>query len=240
MLSFTPRLCSQSLISTLRLDLTPLYAHRIPQEIPAIVISNHRSFLDAPILINTMPNTLRIACHHYMGQTPLIREVVTSLGCFPLAKAKNRQRQLFAQANSLLTSQQWVGLFPEGTKPMIEPTSPQEVNQFHRGFAHLAWQAPVEYLAVIPVAIASLAESTYPTIPIRWLQLFDRQEPFFARRGNHPMLVYHRVKVLIGQPYLINPSQKQLYKGRQAKQLAQDLTQYCQTQIIDLLQEGCY
>ena len=240
MLSFTPRLVAQSLISTFQIDLTQLYDDRLPQDIPAIIISNHRSFLDAPILINTIPNTLRIACHHYMGQTPLVREVVNSLGCFPLATAENRQRQLFAQANCLLTARQWVGLFPEGTRPMIEPTAPQEIKQFQRGFAHLAWQAPVTNLAVVPVAIASLAETNYPTIPIRWLQLFDRQEPFFARPGLHPMLVYHRVKVLIGRPYLINSHQKQEYKGKQAKQLARDLTQYCQTQITDLLQVGCY
>lgn len=240
MLSFTPRLVTQSLISTFDIDLTQLYLDRLPQDLPAIVISNHRSFLDAPILINTIPNTLRIACHHYMGQAPVVRELVNTLGCFPLAAVENRQRQLFTQAHRLLSARQWVGLFPEGTRPMIEPTAPQEINQFQRGFAHLAWQAPVPNLAVVPVAIASLAETNYPTIPIRWLQLFDHQEPFFARPGLHPMLVYHRVKVLIGRPYLINAQQKQEYKGKQAKKLATDLTQYCQTQITDLLQVGCY
>ncbi|MEM7757362.1 MAG: lysophospholipid acyltransferase family protein [Cyanobacteria bacterium P01_A01_bin.40] len=240
MLSFTPRLIAQSLISTVKLDLTQSYSHRIPQEIPTIVISNHRSFLDAPILIKTIPNTLRIACHHYMGQTPIVREVVDSLGCFPLAEADGRQREFFAKANRLLTSRQWVGLFPEGTKPMIEPTAPHEINQFHRGFAHLAWQSPVANLAVLPVAIASLAETNYPSIPIQWLKQFDRSEPFFERKGLHPMLVYHRVNVLIGRPYLINISQKQEYRGRQAKKMALDLTQYCQAQITDLLKEGCY
>ncbi|MEM8721553.1 MAG: lysophospholipid acyltransferase family protein [Cyanobacteria bacterium P01_G01_bin.39] len=240
MLSFTPRLVAQSLISTIKLDIIQSYTQRIPQEIPTIVISNHRSFLDAPILIKTIPNTLRIACHHYMGQTPVVREIVNSLGCFPLAEADSRQKQFFAQANELLTSRQWVGLFPEGTKPMIEPTAPYEINRFHRGFAHLAWQSQVANLAVLPVAIASLDETTYPSIPIRWLKQFDRNEPFFERKGLHPMLVYHRVKVLIGRPYLINATQKQEYKGRQAKQLALDLTEYCQNQITDLLKEGCY
>lgn len=240
MLSFTPPLVAQSLISAVNLDLTQSYSDRIPQDIPTIVISNHRSFLDAPILIKTIPNTLRIACHHYMGQTPVVREIVDALGCFPLAEANHRQKAFFAQANHLLTSRQWVGLFPEGTKPMIEPTAPHEINQFHRGFAHLAWKAPVANLAVLPVAIASLSETNYPSIPIRWLKQFDQNEPFFERRGLHPMLVYHRVKVLIGRPYLINSTQKQEYKGRQAKDLALDLTNYCQDQIIELLKEGCY
>ena len=240
MLSFTPRLIAQSLISAVNLKLTLSYTNRIPQDIPTIVVSNHRSFLDAPILIQTLPYSLRIACHHYMGQTPVIREVINSLGCFPLANTNQRQQQFFRQASNFLTSRQWVGLFPEGTKPMIEPTSPYEIGEFQRGFAHLAWKVPVTNLAVLPVAIASLAETTYPTIPIRWLKQFDRDEPFFERQGSHPMLVYHRVKVLIGRPYLIDRAKKQEYKGKQAKKLARDLTQYCQSQITELLIEGCY
>ena len=240
MLIFTPRLIAQSLISAVNLDLTQTYTSRIPQDLPTIVVSNHRSFLDAPILIKTVPNTLRIACHHYMGQTPVVREIVDSLGCFPLGSANQRQKQFFAQANHLLTHRQWVGLFPEGTKPMIEPTSPHEINPFRRGFAHLAWKTPVANLAVLPIAIASLSETNYPSIPIQWLKQFDQDEPFFQRQGLHPMLVYHRVNVLIGRPYLINSTQKQEYKGRQAKKLAQDLTYYCQEQITELLREGCY
>lgn len=240
MLSFTPRLIAQSLISAVNLDLTLSYRDRIPQDIPTIVISNHRSFLDAPILIKTIPYTLRIACHHYMGQTPVVRDIVDSLGCFPLGIAKQRQRQFFAQASNLLTSRQWIGLFPEGTKPMIEPTAPTEINEFHRGFAHLAWKTPLTNLAVLPVAIASLSETNYPSIPIQWLKQFDRDEPFFQRQGLHPMLVYHRVKVLVGRPYLISTAKQQDYKGRQAKELALDLTNYCQNQITDLLHEGAY
>ena len=239
MLSFTPRLIAQSLISAVNLDLTQSYTSRIPQDVPTIVISNHRSFLDAPILIKTIPNTLRIACHHYMGETPVVKEIVSSLGCFPLGSADHRQKQFFEQANHLLTNRQWVGLFPEGTKPMIEPAAPDQINPFHRGFAHLAWKTSVPNLAVLPIAIASLSETNYPSIPIQWLKQFDRDEPFFERQGLHPMLIYHRVKVLIGKPYLITQAQKQEYKGRQAKKLALDLTHYCQDQITELLREGC-
>lgn len=240
MLSLTPNLIAQSLISAVNLQLTYSYTSRIPQDIPTIVISNHRSFLDAPILIKSIPNTLRIACHHYMGQTPVVREFVDSLGCFPLASANRRQKQFFARASQLLTSRQWVGLFPEGTKPMIEPTAPHEIGEFHRGFAHLAWKVPVDNLAVLPVAIASLSETNYPSIPIRWLKQFDRNEPFFERQGLHPMLIYHRVNVSFGRPYLINSARKQEYKGKQAKILATDLTNYCQDRITELLKEGTY
>lgn len=239
MFSFSPRFVAQSLLSTINLRLSLSYADRIPQDVPLIVISNHRSFLDAPILIKILPCPTRIACHHYMGQTPLIREIISSLGCFPLAATKQRQRQFFQQANQLLSVRQWVGLFPEGTQPMIEPTAPQEIRRFHRGFAHLAWQTPVANLAVLPVAIASIAETIYPTVPIEWLKRFDAEEPFFNRQGLHPMIVYHRVKVLIGRPYWIGEPQKKAYKGKQAKNLAMDLTSYCEEEIQELLIKGC-
>ncbi|BAZ46878.1 phospholipid/glycerol acyltransferase [Chondrocystis sp. NIES-4102] len=240
MLSFTPNLIAQSLISGLNLDFTVCHSDRIPQDLPTIVISNHRSFLDAPILIKAIPYSLRIACHHYMGQTPMVREIVDSLGCIPLAEAKQRQKHFFQTASSLLTARQWIGLFPEGTRPMIEPTAPHEIGEFQRGFAHLALQMPVAELAVLPIAIASKSETIYPSIPIRWLAQFDQNEPFFKRQGLHPMLIYHDVQVLIGRPYLINTAKRQDYKGKHAKSLATDLTQYCQTEISNLLQEAIY
>ena len=239
MLSINSRFVAQSLLSVIDLKLSLTYAGRIPQDIPLVVISNHRSFLDAPILIKTLPQPLRIACHHYMGQTPVVREAINSLGCFPLAATHKRQKHFFQQANELLAARQWVGLFPEGTEPMIEPTDPQQLKEFHRGFAHLAWRSSLAK-AVLPVAIASIDETIYPTIPIQWLQRFDAEEPFFNRQGLHPMVVYHRVKVLIGRPYWIGESQKQEYKGKQAKKLAIHLTEYCQEEIEQLLQEGCY
>ncbi len=90
------------------------------------------------------------------------------------------------------------------------------------------------------MAIASLDETIYPTIPIRWLQNFDCDEPLFNRSGLHPMLIYHRVQLLIGCPYSISAEQKLEYKGKQGKKLAINLTDYCREQIQQLLQQGCY
>ena len=46
--------------------------------------------------------------------------------------------------------------------------------------------------------------------------------------------------MLVGRPYLITASQKLEYKGKNAKKLAVELTDYCQEQIQQLLDEGCY
>ena len=55
MLSLTPRLVAHSLISAVKLNLTLSYTNRIPQDLPTIVVSNHRSFVDAPILNQALP-----------------------------------------------------------------------------------------------------------------------------------------------------------------------------------------
>ncbi|HHP7231666.1 MAG TPA: lysophospholipid acyltransferase family protein [Xenococcaceae cyanobacterium] len=233
-----PRLVAQFLLSSIDVRVTTRYENLIPQDVPVVVISNHRSFLDAMILIQTLPYPIRIACHHYMGQTPGISNLVELLGCFPLAKPRHRKQQFFEQASQFLTSRQWVGLFPEGTKPMVERTQPQEVGKFHRGFAHLALQASFPNLVILPVAIASLSETIYPTIPIRWLSWLDASEPFFRRSGSHPMVVYHRACVLFGRPYWISQQQQQQYQGKQAKQLATQITEYCREQIVELLAQA--
>ena len=235
----TSQWIAQSLLSTLNVDKKICYAERIPREAPVIVISNHRSFLDAPLLISSVPNELRIACHHYMGQTPGLKEIVNALGCFPLAAPQQKQQHFFETAENILASRQWVGLFPEGTRPMIEKTKPAEVSKFQRGFAHLAYKIPFDELFILPVAIASVSETIYPTFPIRWLTNFDASEPLFQRDGFHPMVMYHRVELLFGRPYHINREKKQQYKGRQARKLVNGLSDYCQTQIFELLQEGC-
>ena len=231
---------ARSLLASLNVKTSIYYENRIPRDVPVIVISNHRSFLDAPLLINAVPSGLRIACHHYMGQTPGLKEVVDLLGCFPLASSKQKQQHFFATAENLLASRQWVGLFPEGTKPMLEPTKPAQIGKFQRGFAHLAYRMPIDNLVVLPVAIASLAESIYSTVPMRWLANFDASEPMFKRDDLHPMVVYHRVNLLFGHPYQISFEKKQQYQGKGAKQLVTSLTNYCQTQIAELLLEGCY
>ena len=236
----SPRWVARSLLTTLNVRTSIFYEHRIPRDVPVIVISNHRSFLDAALLINAVPYSLRIACHHYMGQTPGLKEFVNSLGCFPLAKPQEKQQHFFATAASLLGYRQWVGLFPEGTQPMVEATQGSKTGKFQRGFAHLAYRMPFDNLAVLPVAIASVSETTYPTIPIRWLTAFDASEPLFHRDGLHPMVMYHRVNLLFGRPYQIDFQKKRQYQGKQARKLVTGLTNYCQTQIAELLKEGCY
>ena len=232
----TSRSTARSLLKIFNVQVSTCYLERFPNDVPVILVSNHRSFLDAAILVSSVPKSLRIACHYYMGKTPVLREIVAGLGCFPLAEPEYRQRKFFQQATELLTKEQWVGIFPEGTEPMLTKTNTRTVGEFYRGFAHLALRVPVTNLAIVPVAIASVEETVLPTFPIRWLRLFDASESLFDCDGLHPMVFYHQVKLLVGHPYLVTRQQREQYQGKQAKQLVTNLSDYCRAEINNLLQ----
>ncbi|WP_293127033.1 1-acyl-sn-glycerol-3-phosphate acyltransferase [Microcoleus sp. bin38.metabat.b11b12b14.051] len=222
---------------------TQMFVHhqpRIPQQSPVLVVSNHRSFLDPVVLTAAMGRSIRFACHHYMGQVPVIREIVTNFGAFPLEAPEHRQKHFFSQATALLQSGEMVGVFPEGAEPMVNFTQPNTMGKFQRGFAHLALRAPVRDLAVLPVAIASMEEQSVRSgLPLKLLSLFDPSEPLFDRAGWHPVIVYQRVNVLIGRPYWITVERQQQYRGKKAKAVVAELTEHCQGEIAQLLDRGC-
>jgi 1-acyl-sn-glycerol-3-phosphate acyltransferase len=244
----SPQQISHGFLTATGTKIFRYYEDRIPQSSPVLIVSNHRSFMDAPILMAAVERPIRFACHHYMGQVPVMREIVTGLGCFPLEAAPSRQQGFFKQALKLLQANQAVGVFPEGTEPMINYTKPNGIGDFQRGFAHLALRAdagsntvkPLRDLVILPIAIASIEETSSSAVPLRLLSLFDPTEPLFDQNGWHPLVVYRRVAVLIGRPYQITPSMRQQYQGKQAKTVVAEVTNHCQAEIVELLRQGCY
>jgi 1-acyl-sn-glycerol-3-phosphate acyltransferase len=160
----SPLLFSRQLLAGFGTQAFFHYQNRVPRESAVLVVSNHRSFMDAPLLMAAIDRPIRFACHHYMGQVPVMRDIVTRLGCFPLDVPEQRQQSFFHQAGKLLQTQQCVGVFPEGAQPMVQLTQPGEMGTFQRGFAHLALRAPVADLAVLPVARTS-ARVLVETVP---------------------------------------------------------------------------
>jgi 1-acyl-sn-glycerol-3-phosphate acyltransferase len=215
-------------------------SERVPATNKILVVSNHRSFLDAPLLMAAMNRSVRFACHHYMSQVPLLREMVSAMGAFPLDAPQQRQKHFFQQAVNLLQSCQAVGIFPEGAQPMVQVNPPKQLSSFHRGFAHLALRAPVGELAILPVTIVPTEEERYALAPLKLFGLFDPSEPLFDCWGWHPAIVYRRVHLFFGRPLWIDETQRQQYRGRQGSSLAKELTQSCYNQIAQMLSQGCY
>ncbi|MGB7086351.1 MAG: lysophospholipid acyltransferase family protein [Phormidesmis sp.] len=212
---------------------------RLPQS-PFLIISNHRSFLDAPLLMAATARPVHFACHHYMAQVPVMRSVIKALGCFPLDEPNQRGRTFFKQATRFLRSQKSIGVFPEGTGPMVELTPPDQVGPFHRGFAHLALRMPVPDLQVVPAAIIALEEQQQDTVPFKVLSWFDPSEPLFKQTGRHPAVIYRRVAVVVGEPIAVTDALRQDYRGKRAAQTASELSDRCHNTIQTLLSAGSY
>ncbi len=211
---------------------------RVPTESAVLVVSNHRSVIDAAVLMAAVGRPIRFACHHYMGQVPVLRDMVKKVGAFPLDAPEHRQHSFFGQAIRLLQSGQVVGVFPEGAPPMVSLTPPNSMGKFQRGFAHLALRAPVPVLAVLPVAIASIEESNNSALPLKLFSFFDPSEPLFDQPGWHPLVIYRRATILIGRPWWITPSQREQYQGKQAKTVVAEITSYCHEEIGSLLRKA--
>lgn len=140
----SPLIISQQLLTALGTRSFFHHQNRIPTDSAVVLVSNHRSFMDAPLLMSAINRPVRFACHHYMGQVPILKEIVLRLGCFPLDSSGQLQSSFFHRAIQLLQTQQVVGIFPEGTQPMVQLSSARQMDDFHRGFAHLALRAPVK------------------------------------------------------------------------------------------------
>ncbi len=82
------------------------YPERIPSTGRCSIVSNHRSFIDPLVLMAAIERSIHFACHYFMTQVPLLREMIRSLGCLPLKRARNgRSHKFFPQAQQRLSAQ---------------------------------------------------------------------------------------------------------------------------------------
>jgi 1-acyl-sn-glycerol-3-phosphate acyltransferase len=237
MLPSSPLMLSRWLLTLLGTKISLLYEERIPKIDKILVVSNHRSFLDPSVLMTALNRPVRFACHYYMTQVPGLREIVNSLGCVPLDEPGQLQQSFFERASGLLQTHQAVGIFPEGGQPMVQVTERSEVCPFHRGFAHLALRAQVGEMAILPVAIASTDETSYPVAPFRLFSMFAPTEHLFERPGWHPAIIYHRVSILFGYPRWITDVQRREYQNQRGGTLARELSESCYNEISSLLRK---
>lgn len=118
--------------------------HNIPRHGPAILASNHRSFLD-PFVIATL--TRRPV--HYVAKKELFEKrgrawLMNALGAFPVDRG-NSDQDAIDTARVLLQRGEMVLIFPEGTR-----VRPGPLGTPRRGLGRLALEAGVP---VVPIAV---------------------------------------------------------------------------------------
>jgi 1-acyl-sn-glycerol-3-phosphate acyltransferase len=84
---------------------------RIPVKNRLLIVSNHRSLLDAPLLMTAISRPVRFVCHYYMSQVPLLQQAITLMGAIPLEAGQRRQSSFFQQSAKILQSNQVLACF---------------------------------------------------------------------------------------------------------------------------------
>jgi glycerol-3-phosphate dehydrogenase (NAD(P)+) len=116
----------------------------IPRSGPAILASNHRSFID-PWVIGTMANRpVYYVAKSELFKNPVVAWLITALGAFPVERGTG-DRDTIQTAKELLDRGELVLIFPEGTR-----TRPGPLGKPKRGVARLALETGVP---VVPIAV---------------------------------------------------------------------------------------
>lgn len=130
--------------------------NNIPKSGPVLVVSNHQSHLDPPLIGAGVPRTMHYLARKSLFRFPIFSQLIRSYGAIPLDM--EHPVAGLKEALRCLQAGQAVLIFPEGTR------SPDgEVHPFHKGFRMLGHRAKA---VIVPTAI----EGAFAAWP-RWRKL---------------------------------------------------------------------
>ena len=128
----------------------------IPATGPALLICNHISYMDAPILAGATRRPLRFVMHHRIWKQPLLNWLFRSAGAIPIASGESNPEvleQAHASIDRYLAAGELVMIFPEG-----KLTRDGSMQPFRRGVEDILARNPVP---VIPAAMHGLWGSRF-------------------------------------------------------------------------------
>lgn len=87
----------------------------VPVEGPFIIVANHISWLDPPMLGAMLPRPIRFMAKEELFRNPIVGWVVSHYQAFPVRRGENDRAALRA-AMEILRDGGVLGMFPEGTR----------------------------------------------------------------------------------------------------------------------------
>lgn len=153
----------------------------IPEEGGALLVCNHISYMDPPILGGAVPRPVVFVMYHRIYKNPVLGWMFRSARAIPIAPSSEDPELLeraFEQVDKALGEGEIVSIFPEGRL-----TPDGTIQPFRPGVDRILAKRPVP---VIPVAIHGL-----------WGSLFSKQDKGLKKR---PRKLLKEIHVIIGEP----------------------------------------
>ncbi|MDY7008190.1 MAG: lysophospholipid acyltransferase family protein [Cyanobacteriota bacterium] len=90
-------------------------AENVPQQGPFVVVSNHASDLDPPIVSVCMKRPVAYMAKEELFEVPVLKQIITLYGAYPVKRGSADRSAIRSALNSL--EQGWaVGIFLQGTR----------------------------------------------------------------------------------------------------------------------------
>ncbi|MFO1495038.1 MAG: MFS transporter [Lysobacterales bacterium] len=155
----------------------------IPEEGPALLVCNHISYVDALVVMGSVPRPVRFVMYYKIFDMPVARQVFRWAKAIPIAGAKEDpvlMERAFAEVSRELRDGNLVCIFPEGGL-----TRDGEIAPFRPGMERILKQDPVP---VIPMALQGL-----------WGSVFSRRNAVL-KQARIPRRFWSRVGFVVGAP----------------------------------------
>lgn len=127
----------------------------LPTDGPAILASNHISFLDSPLLMFQLPRRAWFLGKAEYLDSPLSRSLFPALGMIPLDREGGKAALTALRSGlGVLEAGQLLGVYPEGTR--------SRDGRLYRGHTGLAWIALKAKAPIVPIGIRGTDELQPP------------------------------------------------------------------------------
>ncbi len=124
---------------------------KIPKEGPALIVCNHVSFFDPPILLGVLPRPARFVMWHGFYDLPIVGYIFKWLKTIPIGNSRERADLIplaYDKIAEELEAGHLVVIFPEG-----QITRSGELNTFQPGIDKILKRTPVP---VVPLALRGM------------------------------------------------------------------------------------
>lgn len=214
------------------IPLTHHGAENVPRRGAALVIANHRCWLDPIFIAQAVLRPVQWGGIDFHFKIPVVRKIAEEAGIIPInvEGGKKSSASLKIAVDILKKSRnEFVGLFPEGAANFLNPSDDEKIIRFHTGFARIVLEARVP---VIPVAVVGKKERQIVHVPGGVVSMFTPLEAF--QEHGATLLLYGSVHVEIGEPV----SFEKYYDKPVTKELLHKMATAARKKVIALYEKG--